>query len=120
MAIPTITGDFIPVVQKTNIKRKYGSIDDTALALKITELQTDAEGFAKTYVGDITKIDDTAWIMIKKLYVEWMIYSQIEIEKISEDKRTALFKVLDNINKRTNGKDEDNVNKGIPSEMFIL
>ena len=118
--MPVINGDFIPLVQKEKIKKKYGSIDDTALNSKIAELQEDAECYASAFIGNINAIDDNSWIQIKKLYVEWMIYSQIEVESISKDKGDKLNKMLTSISNRINGKDEDNANQGIGLGMEIL
>ena len=49
-----------------------------------------------------------------------MIYSQLEVEAISKDKKEALSEILRNISKRTNGKDEDNINNSIGLGVEIL
>ena len=69
MAIPVIDGTWIPLVQKQKIKTKYGSIDDTAFNAKITELQSDAECYVSAFIGNISLIDDSSWIQIKKFYI---------------------------------------------------
>ena len=68
------------------------------LDAKVNALNPDSEGYIGLKLLDITDLTDDEVIILKRLYITYRLYSQVEREEVVEDKKIELDELLDRKN----------------------
>lgn len=100
MDIPQIGIETLPQKVIDDLLWAYGGITQVELETRITALNKTAESHIKASINNFNVLRVEEWKILKEPFIIWQLYSKLEQEQITKDKREDYYMLIDSINRK--------------------